>query len=330
MKAVVTNAFGGTEQFELVERPIPEPAEGQVVIKNAYAGLIYADTLIRSGAYARWRAELPTVLGSEVVGTISAVGNGVTEFKVGDRVSAEMVRGGAYQEYSVAPVTRTTVIPDEASFEAAVVHSFNLPAAYLIYYNFVELSPESDRDILIHSAAGGLGSMLTLVAKKNGHRVIGLVSDPAKREACLSFGADDVIVTSEHPDYENEVLRLTDGRGVDVTMNHMAGEWMRNDLKALKFRGKLMLTNIIQGFPEADWELKNLIVNGSPNIVMAASATLYGTPEHRPALDYLSECLKEDNLQGLAEVYPFTAEGISEAHQRLETGKTVGKLAIKF
>lgn len=330
MKAVVTNAFGGTDQFEMVERDEPTAPDGHVVIKNAYAGLIYADTLIRSGAYARWKAELPSVLGSEVVGTIAAVGADVTDFKVGDRVSAELVRGGAYQEFSVAPAARTTPIPDEASFEAAVVYSFNMPAAYLIFNNFIEISP-SEKTILMHSAAGGMGSMLTMVAKKRGHRVIALVSDAAKRDAALAFGADHVISTDEHPDYENEVLRLTDNEGVDISMNnHMAGELMRSDLKALKFRGKIILSNIINGFPSEDWDLKNLVANKAPTIVMASSATLYGTEEHRPALDYLTNWLKTEELHEPSKVYPFTAEGIGEAHSTLETGKTVGKLAIKF
>jgi NADPH2:quinone reductase len=328
MKALLTREFGDADSFELVDVPEPTPGAGEVLMKNAYAGVIYADTLIRRGGYLRWKAAMPSVLGSEVVGTIVALGDGVEGLAVGDRVSAELVRGGAYQELSVAPASRTTVIPDEASFEEAVVYSFNLPAAYLMYHHFTPIA--SDATVLIHSAAGGLGTMLTLVAKENGNRVIAVVSDESKREACIANGADEVISRAEHPDYENEVLRLTDGEGVDVSINHVAGSTLVNDLKALKFRGMIMLSNALEGLSILDPEGSNLYYNKCAKFVVAASATLYGTEEHRPALDFLSNWLKRDGLQAPTAVFPFSKEGVGDAHRLIESGTSVGKIAIRF
>lgn len=328
MKALITRQFGGVDSFELVELETPVPGEGEVLIENAYAGVIFADALIRRGEYLRWKAALPSVLGSEVVGTVAAVGPGVTEFSVGDRVSAEMVRGGAYQEFSIAPVSRTTRIPTEASFEEAVVYSFNLPAAHLMYNNFITIKPEAT--VLVHSAAGGLGSMLSLVSKEAGNRVIGVVSDESKRAAALEFGADEVVSRAEFPNYEDEVLRLTDGEGVDVTFNHVAGATLVNDLRALKFRGTIMLSNALKGLSVVDPEGENLYYNKCANFAVAASATLYGTEEHRPALDFLSDWLRRDGLQTPSVVLPFSLEGVAEAHRLIESGTSTGKIAIKF
>jgi NADPH2:quinone reductase len=223
----------------------------------------------------------------------------------------------------VATPQRTIPIPDGVPFEKALVYSFNMPAAYLVYYNFVSIAPDST--VLMHSGAGGFSSMLTRIAKRAGNRVISLVSDEHKRQACLDAGADEVIVTSKH-DYADEVLRLTDGRGVDVIINHRGGPTLQADLKCMTFRAKWIFSNVTEGFDGADWSLMNLVYNKCPIISIAASANLYGTEEHQQALQFLHDWLRDEDVEGPSRT--FSLDDLADAHRWLESGESTGKIAI--
>lgn len=324
MRAAQLSAFGPTDELRIVDVPIPTPRRHEILIEVAFAGLLFADILLRSGTYQRFRYDLPVIPGHEVVGTVIATGADVQELKVGMRVSAELTDGGGFAEYACADPLRVVELPESVAFEQAIVYSFNLPAAFLIYNNFVPIPSEAT--VLIHSGAGGLGSMLTQIAKRSGNQVIVTVSDPGKRDACLSYGADHVIDTSQ-ADYVNEVQSLTDGRGVDVAFNHMGRETSR-DWEVLTFRGLWILMNsqAVEGLTHAGKQFHAWATNYCPTMVVASSATLYGTDEHRTALNYLHSWLDNEALDLPSRTYAL--DDIADAQNWMESRQSTGKIAI--
>lgn len=313
--------------MKLVELPVPEPSEDEVLIEVAYAGVIFADVLLRGGNYkgqAKWT--FPAVPGTEVVGTVTAVGANVDNVRVGARVSAELIAGGGYAEYAVADRRRITELPEEASFESALVYSFNLPAAYILQHKYVPLRPQST--VLVHSGAGGLGSMLIRVAKHDGHRVIALVSSEDKISVASGYGADAVVL-SRNDQYVDDVMEITEGRGVNAIFNHRVGRTLVSDLKVIARQGLWFFVNTLDGFEGVDfWAIRRDLFRLGPIIIPAGSETFYGSGDHREAMTFLSEYLKKADLETPTRTYPL--ERASEAHQWLESGRSVGKLAIKI
>lgn len=313
--------------MKLVDLPIPRPSADEVLIQVAYAGVIYADILLRGGNYkgqAKWA--FPVVPGTEVVGTVTAVGSNVDNVSVGARVSAELIAGGGYAEYAVADRRRVTELPAEASFENALVYSFNLPAAYILQHKYVPLQPNST--VLVHSGAGGLGSMLIRVAKHNGHRVIALVSSEDKKAVAASYGADFVVL-SRGDQYVDEVLEITEGKGVNAIFNHRVGKTLVSDLRVVAKQARWFFVNTLDGFEGVDfWAIRRDLFRLAPIIIPAGSEIFYGTEDHREAMTFLSEWLKRDDLESPTRTFPL--ERAAEAHEWIESGRSVGKLAIEI
>ncbi|MDQ3179475.1 MAG: alcohol dehydrogenase catalytic domain-containing protein, partial [Acidobacteriota bacterium] len=175
MKAIRLNKFGGTENLSFDEIEKPTPGAGEVLIKTAAAGINFADTMLRQGKYL-FTPELPFTLGFEAAGTIEEVGENVANVQVGQRVLA-MVRGGGYAEYAVANAAQVVPIPDAMSFgESTVLLVQGLTALGLLQ------NLKAGDTILIHAAAGGVGSLLVQIAKQKGGRVLGTASSPEKLE----------------------------------------------------------------------------------------------------------------------------------------------------
>ena len=151
MRAVHLNEIGSADNFKIVDVPVPDPAEGEVLIKVEDAGIIFADILVRRGEYVM-SPPLPFIPGREVSGTVEKVGAEVSNLEPGMRVVATMLVGG-YAEYAVAPSASVTRLPDRVSFSQGLIYHINLPVAYLAYYPFGKIQPEET--ILLHAAAGG-------------------------------------------------------------------------------------------------------------------------------------------------------------------------------
>src|SRR5687768_11185664 len=210
MKAIRVHAHGGPEVLKFEEVDMPRPAPGEAVVKVAVAGLNFIDVYYRTGLNKP--PSLPFTLGMEASGTVTAIGSGVSEVKVGDRVAWSMVLG-AYAEYAAVPAWRLAPLPDGVSFDdGAAVMLQGMTAHYLTRDTF-PLGPA--HTALVHAAAGGAGYLLTQVARATGARVIATVGSDAKAAIAKDAGADDVIVYTRQ-EFDVEVKRLTDGRGVDV------------------------------------------------------------------------------------------------------------------
>ncbi len=244
MRAIEVAETGGPEVLSYVERPLPSPGPGEVLIRADAIGVNYIDTYFRSGLYPR---EVPFVVGQEVCGTVAALGEDVAAINVGDRVVTANAAGG-YAEYCTAPADFVAYVPDTVRSDAiASALLKGLTAHYLIR----SVYPVQPRDVvLVHAGAGGVGLILTQWATSLGVRVITTASTPAKADLSRQAGAVEVL---DYPDPENPaafaatVRDLTDGRGVAAVYDGVGRSTVDASLASLAVRGTLALFGASSG-----------------------------------------------------------------------------------
>lgn len=315
MKAIRIHEFGGAENLRVDETEKPAPKTGEVLIKTAAAGINYADTMLRQNKYL-FTPELPFTLGFETAGTIEAVGEGVTNWQVGQRVLATM-RGGGYAEYATANAQTLVPIPDGLSFGAATA---------LLVQGLTALGLLTDlktgQTILVHAAAGGVGSLLVQLAKIKGARVIGTASSQEKLQMVAGLGAD-VCVNYTETDWTDEVLRATADRGVDVIIEMVGGELGKSNFKVLATKGVMHIYGAASG---EDFQISALSLLGRMQTVKGYNLNLE-TPENmvkftRELIGYVAG----NRLQ--IEVTEFPLEQAAQAHNAIEGRKTTGKVVL--
>ena len=322
MKAVRVHRYGGSDVLQHEDVAVPSPGPGEALVKIAAAGLNFIDVSYRTGIYT---TDLPFTIGSEAAGTVAAVGPGVTEVSVGDRVGYCMVLG-AYAEYAVVPAWRLVRLPDTVTFEqAAALMLQGMTAHYLTHSTF---PLRSGHTALVHAAAGGAGLLLTQVARRCGARVIGTVGSQAKAAIAREAGADDVIVYSEM-DFETEVRRLTGGRGVDVVYDSVGAATFDRSLNCLAPRGYMVLFGHSSGpVPPVD------------PLTLQARGSLFLT---RPGLNRYS-ATREEILERMRDVFGWIGAGalrlridrvlplsdVRLAHDALEGRQTAGKVLFRI
>ena len=241
MKAVRVHACGGPDVLCYDDVPVPTPRAGEALVKIAAAGVNFIDVQHRAGRYKA--PSLPFTLGSEAAGTVAAVGPGVTEVAVGDRVAYTMVLG-TYAEYALAPAQRLVKLPAAVSFEsAAAVMLQGLTAHYLTHSTFA-LKPGDTA--LVHAAAGGVGQLIVQAARIRGATVYGTVGSAAKAELARRAGAAATIDYTRQ-DFEAEIRKLTNGRGVDVVYDSVGKDTFEKSLNCLRPRGYLALFGFSSG-----------------------------------------------------------------------------------
>lgn len=321
VRAVVVQEQGGPEVLELLEREAAAPGEGQVVVDVAAAGVNFIDIYQRSGAYPM---QTPFVAGSEGAGTVSAVGEGVSDVAVGDLVAWAMVPGTGYTEQAVVPAQRLVPVPEGVSAEqAAAVMLQGMTAHYLIEATF---PAQQGQTALVHAAAGGVGLLLCQLLAAKGVRVIGTTSTPEKAELARQAGAAEIVLYRDQ-DLVAEVQRLTDGEGVHVVYDGVGATTFDAGLEVLRRRGTMVLFGAASGpVPPVDPQVLN------------AKGSLFLT---RPTLaDYIVD--REELLERGGAVLAAVADGqlqvrigasyplaeASRAHADLAGGGTTGKLLL--
>ena len=320
LKAMQLKGFGAADNYELADIPVPEPADDEVLIKVALASAVYADVVMRTGGYP-FKPAFPHVGGREVAGTIEKVGAEVEGLRPGMRVTADMMTG-AYAEYAVAKSGKVMVIPDRASFDQALVYHINMPVAYLAYYTFGDIRP--GESILVHAAAGGIGSVFTQIAKKRGNNtVIALVSTDEKLDFCRKIGADYAVNVSTS-NYVDEVLTITNGEGVDVSFNSVTGPTLETDMKAIRQRGKWLLNGFAAGVGAL--EISAELMLKSFTIVPFSIYSVLDKPEFQQAIDFRDNWLATEEL--LSGARTFRLEDVAEAHRWIESRGSFGKVVL--
>ncbi len=320
MKAIQIHSTGGPEVLEVVDLPIPEPGAGQVLIRIEATGVNFIEVYFRKGVY---KAALPITLGSEAAGTVEELGPGVNGFAAGDAVVSTAVIG-SYAEYALVPTAQLVKVPKGVSLEqAAAVILQGMTAHYLALSTF----PLKAGDVaLVHAGAGGVGLLLTQIAKRIGARVITTVSTKAKAELSREAGASDVILYTEQ-DFEAEVKRLTSGKGVDVVYDSVGKTTFDQSLNCLHPRGMMVLFGASSGpVPPFDPILLN-----SKGSLFLTRPTLWHYIATRAELewragDVLGWVAKGELKLRTEHTYPLA--NAAQAQIDLEERKTTGKILL--
>jgi NADPH2:quinone reductase len=309
---------GGPEVLKLEDVSVGDPGPGEVRLRHAAVGCNFADTYFRLGYYP---APLPAGMGVEAAGTIEAVGQGVTGWAVGDRVTYTGSPLGAYSSERVMPVGSLFKLPDSIPFETAAASTMRgLSAAYWLLRTNPWL--KAGDTILLHAAAGGVGLLAVQWAKILGLRVIGTVSTEEKAAIAKAHGCDE-IVFYRREDVAARVKELTDGQGVGTVFDSVGKDTFEGSLKSLKRRGVLVGCGTASGpFPPID--AMQLALQGSVYFTRPALADYYADPAERAELsglwfDHLSAGrIKVEIGQR------YALADCVQAHSDLEAGTSIG------
>jgi NADPH2:quinone reductase len=313
---------GGPEVLEQVDVPVAAPGAGEVRVRNHAIGLNFIDTYFRSGLYAP--PTLPSGLGTEGAGVVDALGEGVDDFAVGDRVAYATGPLGAYGEHHTLPARHLVKLPESVSFEqAASVMLKGLTTQYLLRQTY---ALKADETILFHAAAGGVGSIACQWAKAIGARLIGVVGSAEKAERAKSLGAWATIDRTQE-DVVQRVLELTDGQKCPVVYDSVGKSSWDISLDCVAPRGLLVSFGNASG-----------AVTGVNLGVLAQKGSLYVT---RPTL--AGYATSAERLRDMAaELFEMIASGkinveigqrypladAAEAQRQLAAGKTTGSTIL--
>jgi NADPH2:quinone reductase len=321
MKAIVADPIGGPENLKYVDVPVPEPGEGEVLVKIEAIGVNYIDTYFRAGFYKA--PESPVKLGSEAAGKVVKAGRGAN-WQVGQRVAYSMARG-SYAEYAVVPQQFLVELPAAVSFEnGAAVMLQGMTAHYLTHSTYPLKAGDT---CLIHAAAGGAGLMLVQIAKIAGAAVIGTVSTKEKAQLAKEHGADHIIFYTEQ-DFVTEVKRITNGKGVNVVYDSVGKTTFHKSLDCLRPRG-LMVTFGQSSGPIGEIDPLLLNQKGSLFLTRPSLGNYISDPaELRWRSSDLFQWIADGRLKlRIYKVYPLA--DAADAHRDLEGRKTTGKLLLK-
>lgn len=323
MTAIAIHGKGGPEALVAEERPVPMPGPGQVLIKVAAAGVNRPDVMQRKGLYPapKGHCDLP---GLEAAGTVAAVGEGAARFKVGDRVLA-LLNGGGYAAFALAEEPATLPIPQSVSMieAAAIPETF-----FTVWHNVFERGAlKAGEWFLIHGGTSGIGVTAIQLAKARGAKVIATAGSAAKCEACIKLGAERAIdYTSE--DFVEVVKAETEGRGVDVILDMVGGDYVDRNIRSLAEDGRLVNIGYQAGSKvTVDMMrvmLKRLTLTGStlrirPTSVKGAIAR---------AVEAHALPLVVDGKARIVIDSTFPLAEAARAHERMETSQHIGKIVL--
>ncbi|MFP4449341.1 MAG: NAD(P)H-quinone oxidoreductase [Rhodosalinus sp.] len=321
MRAVEISEPGGPEVLRPVERPVPDPGQGQVLIRVAYAGVNRPDALQRAGAYAPppGASDLP---GLEASGEIVAVGPGVDDRAVGDRVCA-LLPGGGYAEYVVTPAAHCLPVPQGMALKEAAC----LPETFFTVWSnvFMRGGLEAGERFLVHGGSSGIGTTAIQLGHAFGARVFATAGSDEKCVACLNLGAERAI------NYRSEdfVEVLKAEGGANLILDMVGGDYIARNLRALAEEGRLVQIAFLQG--------SKAEINFAP--VMLKRQTITGTtlrPQSDLAKARIAASLRETvwPLLDAGRIGPvmdseFALEDAAEAHARMESSAHIGKIVLR-
>lgn len=321
MKAVIADPVGGPENLKYIELPMPEPREGEAVVKIAAAGVNFIDVYFRMGFYKA--PETPVRLGNEAAGTITAVGKGVS-LPIGTRVAYVIARG-SYAEYAAVPANLLVELPPEISFEDGAACLLQGMTAHYLTHSTFPLQP--GQTCLVHAAAGGAGLMTVQMAKIAGATVIGTASTREKADLARAHGADNMILYTE-TDFVDEVKRITEGKGVNAVYDSVGSTTFHKSIDCLRPRGMMVSFGQSSG-PVGQIDPLALSQKGSLFLTRPSLAHYISEPaELRWRSSDIFKWIAEERLRiHIQKIYKLA--DAAEAHRDLESRRTTGKLLLK-
>jgi NADPH2:quinone reductase len=307
---------GGAETIEPAEVDLPEPGPGEIRVRHAAIGVNFVDVYQRSGLYAL--PAFPAVLGVEASGMIEAVGAGVEGLHVGQRIAYTGAPVGAYAQARILPAWRAVPLPDSVGDEAAAVALARGITAEMLMDTVHPVA--QGMTLLVHAAAGGLGSLLTAWAKRRGARVIGTVGTEAKAEIAHRAGAERVVVGRD-ADFVTAVRDWTEGRGVDVAYDGIGTTLLRT-LACVRPFGTVASVGAAGGpippIPVEEIGPRRALNLSRPSVMLYMN----DRENYRRGAKAVLESLGDGLLPQLGMRYAL--KDVAQAHQDLEAGRTIG------
>lgn len=320
MKAIRVHEHGDSSKLVYDDLPLPEPKTGEVRVKIAATGLNFVEIYNRKGLY---KSPLPMTLGSEFAGTIDKLGDGVTEFKVGDRVTTAS-GAGAYAEYALVSAERAVAVPQAITIEQAAAVILQGITAHALATSTYPL--KSGDTALVHAAAGGVGQLLVQIAKRRGARVIATVSTEEKARIARECGADEVILYTQE-DFETETRRLTQGKGVNVVYDSVGKNTFDKSLNCLMPLGYMVLYGQSSGPVDP---VNPQILNQKGSLFLTRPSTGPYVPNREALLRRVND-LFDWMASGALKVRidkTFPLQDARAAQDYMEARKTMGKVLL--
>lgn len=336
MNVIEIASFGGPDVLRLAQRPLPVAGVGEVLIRVGASGINRPDVLQRAGMYPA-PAGASDIPGLEVAGTIvsgDAAALALAGMQVGDRVCA-LVAGGGYAEYCVAPVGQCLLVPQGLSD----VEAASLPETFFTVWSnvFDRGGLMAGETLLVQGGTSGIGVTAIQIAKAMGARVIATAGSDAKCEACLALGADHAI-NYRTQDFQVEALRLTNGRGVDVVLDMVAGSYVAKEVQCLAEDGRLVII-AVQGGLQAEINAglvmrKRLTITGS---TLRARPVAFKESIARACFQHIwpllaAGCIKPvvHSVFSAVDASHPSGSGASQAHALMESNQHIGKIILTW
>jgi NADPH2:quinone reductase len=323
MRAVAIHAPGPPHVLQVVEQAVPRPSEDEVLIRVAAAGINRPDVLQRLGKYPLPPDASP-LPGLEVAGEVATIGAGATRWKIGDRVMA-LTHGGGYAEYCTVAEDHCLAVPAQLSLieAAAIPETF-----FTVWYNvFMRCRLVAGETFLVHGGSSGIGTTAIQLAKANRCTVLTTAGTDEKCRFCTDVGADTAI-NYRTQDWQAVVAERTDGRGVDVLLDMVAGPYMQKNMDSMARDGRYSIIAFLQG-PRAELDMR---------IVLAKRLVITGStlrPQTPPKKAEIADELRENVLPLLesGRVRPiihetFDLENAAAAHELMESSRHMGKIVL--
>ncbi len=318
MKAIRVHVFGEPEVLQIEETPIPEVGANEVLIRVKAIGINPVDTYIRAGVYAR-KPVLPYTPGTDAAGIVEIVGKNVNNFKTGDRVYTSGAISGVYAEFALCREQNVHSLPENTSFEQGA--GVFVPYATAFRGLFQKAKPVRGETVLIHGASGGVGIAAVQLAKAAGLQIIGTASTAKGLELVKNEGADFALNHSS-PDYLNEIMQITDGKGVNIVLEMLANVNLQKDLDILAMFGRVVVIG------------NRGSLEFNPRGTMGKDATIFGLSLFNAPPDAMRE-IHNELYKGLQEntLRPiigktFALADAAKAHREVIESKAFGKIIL--
>lgn len=326
MKAVVITRPGDPNVLQIMDRPKPVPQAHEVLVKVAAAGINRPDVAQRKGVYPPPPGASPDIPGLEIAGIIEAVGHDVTLWQPGDKICA-LVTGGGYAEYCTAPEGQCLPIPENLNF----VEAASLPETFFTVWSnvFDRAQLKSGESLLVHGGSSGIGVTAIQMTKALGCTVYVTAGSDAKCRFCEQLGATKAINYKEE-NFVDALEQLTQGKGVDVILDMIGGDYMAGNLQSLANDGRLVFINTMNGKDvQVDLSVvmkKRLNITGS---MLRSREVEFKTAIARKLQEQIWPLLANGQIKPVIHEV-FAAHDAAKAHELMESSEHIGKIVLEW
>ena len=334
---VVITKPGGPKVLDIQDISIPEPDSDEVCIAVHFAGINFADTLMRLGFYQP-RPPFPFTPGYEVSGVVHSIGSNVKGFEIGQRVVG-LMRTGGQATHVITDASRTLPIPDELSLEAAASMPVTYITAHHMLHHLGNLKPTDS--VLIHGGGGGVGTAALQLCQWAGIRNVWSTASAAKAEIIQSYGA--TAIDRHQEDFTQIIREATDGKGVDHILDPIGGEHLKRSISVLAQGGKLYTYGMSSAAPSSKrslWKAFKALRSRprfDPMLMMSRNQGVFGVHMRTWNDEAVMQEQMENIIKGMKEgaLTPiidsiYDAKDVALAHQHIHDGKNIGKVLLKF